>query len=111
MSAVMIDGSPLRVTQFRRGRDIQVGEKVRADDGTLRSSVRGVKRTWNGETPQLTPAEHTNALGQLSPLSSHTLTGDAVGGTFTVAAEHDDDQARPNAADIERVVRFRLEEV
>lgn len=65
-----------------------VGTKLRAFDGTLRSTRRATKRAWRFTSPILTPAELTALLAATANLVNVTVTGDFVGNVaFTGVVE------------------------
>lgn len=111
MAAWTIDGTTVKVAEFARGPDIEVGERIRTASGLLRSSIRAVKRTWRMTCTEVSGSEYTTLLGLLSPTTTHTLAGDEVGSSYTVVTIIEEDRALQDGAAAGRIVRVRLEQV
>lgn len=70
---------PVDATTFEEREPDLLGTEDRADDGSLRSSVRGQKRAWAFSTPPLA-WDDAEAVRALAPLGSFV----ACGGAFLV---------------------------
>lgn len=87
----VVDGLPLPVTEAGFQSNLEVlGDKARARDGGLQSTVRGIKRSWTFQLELSTGAEYTRFakhlftnLNRVRLLSGLVVAGEAVPVLFT----------------------------
>ena len=114
MAYIIINGLTVEVqsTAAPRSRE-RIGEVVRSFGGTLRSTVRAIKRQWGPyETPPLTDTE-AEALVTAVGLGIQTVSGDVIGASITadveITGERDIKDVR-EATDFRRIVTFIVRE-
>jgi len=91
-----------------------IGDFERAADGTMRSSVRGVKRSWSFTTMPITPAAHaTLRAAILAGSGIVSCAGDALGASVDCFVEMDSSAFRRDITltpDFRRSVALKLHE-
>ena len=88
-----------------------IGDRYRAFDGTMRSTVRAYKSVWTVQTVPMARATADTLQGVLEGSQPISCSGDLLGGTVSCHVEPLGTQAVAGAAGAElKVVRFRLHE-
>lgn len=87
----------------------QIGEVVRAFDGTPRSSVRAKVREWDIQTVPMTATAAASLLTQLEGSHPITCSGDLLGGTLSCTpTEITVTPQKITGSTLYKVVSFRL---
>lgn len=113
MAFLTIDGTPVDVD--RENADLQfdlVGERVRAFDGTMRSTQRAVKRRWHVITAPI-PAAQAEALrlSLVDPAAPRVADGQMTGGAVQCEVELGRIKFISTTAGPLATVEFTLDEV
>lgn len=115
--AIPVDGST-----FSEKEPEWLGTEDRADDGSLRSSVRGKKRVWGGATPPLAWDDAETVLALAPPGTFVACGGAFLVGPVSLAATtvlcsvrvteipYRDDRSAPAAPSFKRVLAFTMRE-
>ncbi len=94
----------------RREKDHEVGERRRAYDGTMHTSIRGRKRSWNIRTPPLLRATADSLYSALEATPPLACSGDLLGGAVSCHYESGGaDHPRKQTGE-HQVVEFTLHE-
>lgn len=91
-----------------------LGERVRTLSGTLRSTVRAVKRAWSFSTPPLTSADAATLRAAIANDAVVTCAGDALGGAVACmvrVTQAPYQQDTRQATDFSVILQLALEEV
>lgn len=110
MAILTLNGTEVKVTDFRDGAPIEIGERLRAVDGTLLDSVRARKQTWSGETTELSPADYTTVRNLIESTSSVTAAGDYFASSKTVKGRVTGVTPIYDGSTLRKTISFELEE-
>lgn len=102
---------PVALDGFQEADVREIGDRVAAFDGTLRSTVRDRKQRWKIATRWLSSAEYTSVRGALEASAPVSCAGDALGTTVSCAIRITGASAVPVSGGFRRRIDFEMEEV